>query len=104
MLSYFGIVPDGHMLDVPNAVLGVVYYTIWLLVLPRLPKIMLFIVASMAMSSSVFLAAKLTIMRELCILCWSTHVINSRLWWNAYCIQQGGSETRAGGQAKIKRV
>eukprot|EP00339_Tiarina_fusa_P008251 CAMPEP_0116998542 /NCGR_PEP_ID=MMETSP0472-20121206/1575_1 /TAXON_ID=693140 ORGANISM="Tiarina fusus, Strain LIS" /NCGR_SAMPLE_ID=MMETSP0472 /ASSEMBLY_ACC=CAM_ASM_000603 /LENGTH=90 /DNA_ID=CAMNT_0004697721 /DNA_START=39 /DNA_END=308 /DNA_ORIENTATION=+ len=29
MLSYFGIVPDGHMLDVPNAVLGVLYYTIW---------------------------------------------------------------------------
>jgi uncharacterized membrane protein len=103
MLSLFGIVPDGHLLDVPNAALGVVYYTLWLLVLPHLPKQILFVVASMAMASSVFLAFKLTVLRELCILCWTTHVINSRLWWNAYSTR-GESKKAAGGQAKVKRV
>jgi uncharacterized membrane protein len=84
MLSYFGIVPDGHILDIPNAGLGVLYYSFWLLVMPMLPKQLNFLASSAAMASSVFLACRLVILKELCILCWSTHVINARLWWRAF--------------------
>jgi hypothetical protein len=84
MLSYFGIVPHDSLLDVPNAALGVLYYLFWLLLSPLFPKEITFVVASLAMSSSVFLAIKLLILKELCILCWSTHLINSRLVWSAF--------------------
>jgi hypothetical protein len=114
MISYFGLVPDGHMLDVPNAALGLVYYTVWLLILPKLPKTKLvtFVVSSLAMSSSVFLAIQLLILKELCILCWSTHVINARLWWNAFSTNFHGSSSASssskpnnkGGKANIKQV
>lgn len=112
MLSYFGLVPDGSMLDVPNAALGLVYYSIWLTVMSSLPKALRLLIASLAMASSIFLAIQLLILSELCILCWSTHVINARLWWDAY-ISSGSSgkgtssSDSAGdsrGKAKIKRV
>mmetsp|Transcript_21129 Transcript_21129/g.29389 ORF Transcript_21129/g.29389 Transcript_21129/m.29389 type:complete len:102 (-) Transcript_21129:1109-1414(-) len=81
MLSYFGIIPHDHVLDVPNAALGVVYYTYILTMSSVFPVLMTQIIASMALGSSLFLAYKLTILRELCILCWTTHVLNASLWW-----------------------
>jgi uncharacterized membrane protein len=84
MLSYFGIVPDGHIFDIPNAALGVLYYSFWLFLMPLLPKQLNFLASTAAMSSSVFLATRLVILKELCILCWSTHAINARLWWSAF--------------------
>ena len=106
MLSYFGLVTAGSALDVPNAALGFTYYALWLMFLPSFPKGLRFFVASMAMSSSVFLAAKLLILKELCILCWSTHIINARLLWSAYLSfrSSGESAKQAEGKAKIKRV
>jgi hypothetical protein len=83
MLSLFGIVPKGSMLDVPNAALGVVYYTVWLLVLPKLPQSMTLLFATAALSSSIYLAIQLIRLNELCLLCWSTHVVNTRLWFSA---------------------
>ena len=79
LVSYFGIVPQGHALDVPNAVLGVLFY-IWQLLLadtfPTLNKG----ITTVAFLSSVFLAYQLTfVIVELCVLCWSTHVINTIL-------------------------
>eukprot|EP00536_Pseudo-nitzschia_multiseries_P004091 jgi/Psemu1/187286/e_gw1.66.83.1 len=82
MLSYFGVVPEGSILDVPNAALGFLYYSYWLFLGPLLPSALTVGVSAMAMSSSLFLAIKLVILKELCILCWSTHVINSRLFWS----------------------
>jgi uncharacterized membrane protein len=108
MLSYFGIIPDGHVLDVPNAALGLAFYLVWLLVMPKLPKQLTFVITSLAMASSVFLAIQLMILRELCILCWSTHVINSRLWWNAFSTMRAAGSATEGvsnsAAAKIKRV
>ncbi len=66
--------------------------------------------ASLAMSSSVFLAIQLLLLSELCILCWSTHVINARLWWGAYSsfryrkVKSFRSDPKNQGKAKIKRV
>lgn len=72
------------MFDIPNALLGVLYYSFWLLLMPMLPKQLNFLASTAAMSSSVFLAIRLVILKELCILCWSTHAINARLWWSAF--------------------
>jgi hypothetical protein len=54
----------------------------------------------MAMASSVFLAIKLLLLGELCILCWSTHAINSRLYWSVITNLVLG---RSGGATKTKR-
>ena len=48
MLSLFGIIPEGHVLDVPNAMLGAIYYAVWLLVFPYLPKGIRFLFSSLA--------------------------------------------------------
>jgi hypothetical protein len=105
LLTYFGIVPHGSILDVPNAALGVFYYTFWLLIMPRLPVPLTFVVSSLAMASSVFLAIQLLILKELCLLCWSTHVINSRLWWCAFTMMKTMNQQPSSGREKvIKRV
>jgi uncharacterized membrane protein len=89
MLSYFGLVPEGSMLDVPNAALGILFYS-WRLLLgnntfkPNGFKYgvedLTHLITVGAMASSVFLAYQLTfVIVELCVLCWTTHVINSIL-------------------------
>ena len=107
MLTYFGIVPENSLLDVPNAALGWLFYTVWLLLSPKLnsvSKALPLLAASMAMASSVWLAIQLLILKELCLLCWSTHVINSRLWWAAFCNFRGSGAKAAPKEKKIKRV
>ena len=88
MLSYFGLVEEGSLLDLPNAVIGLPYYIYWLVLAPRLPKDLTFVISCLAMMSSIFLAYRLVVLKELCILCWSIHAINTRLLWSAF------SETR----------
>eukprot|EP00545_Synedropsis_sp_CCMP1620_P014690 CAMPEP_0119005640 /NCGR_PEP_ID=MMETSP1176-20130426/1845_1 /TAXON_ID=265551 /ORGANISM="Synedropsis recta cf, Strain CCMP1620" /LENGTH=131 /DNA_ID=CAMNT_0006957475 /DNA_START=11 /DNA_END=403 /DNA_ORIENTATION=- len=70
LMSYLGIVPEGHLLDVPNAALGALYYTYQLLGRGVFPHHLTLFAALAAMSSSVFLAYHLTLIRELCLLCW----------------------------------
>jgi len=80
LLSYLGIVPAGHFLDVPNALLGAVYYSYLLLLVGIMPPLVTDLIVTAAMSSTVLLAYQLTfVVKELCILCWSTHVINTLL-------------------------
>lgn len=79
MLTYFKIVPPGSWLDVPNAVLGLIYYHIVLLFSNILPSQLIFAISVGAMSASVFLAVRLVQLNELCILCWTTHIINTTL-------------------------
>mmetsp|Transcript_19651 Transcript_19651/g.27633 ORF Transcript_19651/g.27633 Transcript_19651/m.27633 type:complete len:206 (-) Transcript_19651:75-692(-) len=90
MLSYFSIVPHGHIFDVPNAALGFLYYTFMLSLehinyhyyheipckLHRMIAALRLCVSLAAMSSSVFLASRLIVLEELCLLCWSTHIFN----------------------------
>lgn len=79
LLSYFGLVPHGHMLDLPNAMYGAIFY-LQQLVWGRMP---LLVVG--AFVTSVYLAYQLTfVLGDLCILCWSTHVINTTLF--AYAV------------------
>jgi len=82
MLSYFGLVPEGSTLDVPNALLGSIYYFYMLTLSSYLPRELTYFAMMAAFGSSVFLAYQLTfVVKELCILCWSTHVINTTLAW-----------------------
>jgi len=72
-----------------------------------MPKQLTIFASTMAMASSVFLAIKLVVLGELCVLCWSTHVINSRLFWCvvANLILGGGSAAATKTKKKvIKRV
>lgn len=96
MVSYFRIVPKGHILDVPNAMIGAVFYTIQILIYlsllisnilhdgKKVNKLIALLIiinpvtVSCAMIASILLAFHLTfIVYDLCILCWSTHIINS---------------------------
>jgi uncharacterized membrane protein len=82
MLSFFGLVPKGHVLDVPNAVIGSLYFIYQLLIGIHLPALepLTKIAALLAFGSTIFLAYQLTfVVFELCILCWTTHVINASM-------------------------
>lgn len=85
-MSYLGIVPSGHFLDVPNALLGAAYYFYRLVLDEELPLVFSQLAASGAMAASLFLAYKLTVLEELCILCWTTHVLNLLLFIDAFAI------------------
>lgn len=83
LMSYLGIVPKGHFLDVPNAALGILYYS-WVLLTTgsknTFVRTLTIPMALAAFGSTVILAYQLTfVVLELCILCWSTHVINTLL-------------------------
>mmetsp|Transcript_22215 Transcript_22215/g.40029 ORF Transcript_22215/g.40029 Transcript_22215/m.40029 type:complete len:177 (-) Transcript_22215:94-624(-) len=95
LLSFLGVVPQGHALDVPNAFLGLLYYSLVLLFgssyfttfMGYYSSMIMKLVSLAAMTTSVFLAYKLTTLRELCILCWTTHAINLYLVISYHCIQ-----------------
>jgi Vitamin K epoxide reductase family. len=89
MMSYFGVVPKDSVIDVPNAALGLIYYSFIFLseqfLLTRSGRrtdLILYVTFALncaAMSSSIFLATKLFQLGELCVLCWTTHLLNSLL-------------------------
>jgi vitamin-K-epoxide reductase (warfarin-sensitive) len=86
MLSYFGMVDHNSMLDLPNAALGMMHYTYLLLVLlPRsryMPAALTQCAVASAFVSTLFLAYQLTfVLHELCVLCWTTHVINTYIFY-----------------------
>ena len=112
MLSYFGLVPQDSLLDVPNAVLGIVYYSI-ILLLSSLPppnntnnnlNLMLQLLTCAAFASSVFLAYQLTfVIGDLCVLCWTTHVINTCLLYLNVLAPQKSADTAATATAKPQK-
>lgn len=95
MLSFFGIVPSGHFLDIPNGILGMIFYLYVLLrhiTTPPLapgPLSGLFlpqsnvIMCSLAFASSLFLGRKLYLIKEICVLCLTTHILNTTLFYRA---------------------
>ena len=94
MLSFFKIVPEGHPLDIPNGALGILFYTYTILRYMMMdnkknhqPFIFTFtlnlIISTLAIASSLFLARKLYMIRELCVVCVTTHIINTTLWIRA---------------------
>ena len=86
LLSYFGIVPEHSVLDVPNAALGLAHFILMLIVkdsAPLQPLVQFLVMTSFA--TTVFLAYQLTfVIPELCILCWSSHVINTYVLYRCF--------------------
>ena len=79
MLSYFGLVGQDSIFNVPNAALGLIYYTYQLLLRKFMPYPLTLFATCAAMASSIFLAYTLLLIRELCVLCLTTHVLNTLL-------------------------
>lgn len=97
MLSFFKIVPEGHYMDIPNGALGILFYTYTILRYMMMDNkknhqpFVLFtftinlMISTLAIASSLFLARKLYMIRELCVVCVTTHIINTALWIRAVC-------------------
>ena len=122
LLSYFGLIPVGHVLDVPNAVLGALYYA-WLLLVPHfIPKeelggnggrdLVLLItraMAALAFATTVVLAYCLTfVVYDLCLLCWTAHAINAtlvyRLVWRGDTLDVRNDARSGSTPAKAKKA
>ncbi len=84
ILSYLGVVPSEHALDVPNALLGYIFYAFLLfleLAFSRSNLLVLNIMFTMAIGSalfSVYLAYVLMYeLKDLCIVCTGNYVCNA---------------------------
>ena len=101
MLSYFGIVPEHSIFDVPNAALGLIHYMYLLTLRPFLPPSLTYFMIVMAFASTVFLAYQLTfVLFELCILCWTTHVINTYNFYSYFFTKSNTSNTSSATKKK----
>eukprot|EP00986_Skeletonema_menzelii_P019837 scaffold29358_cov154-Skeletonema_menzelii.AAC.2 len=79
MLSFFGLVPRGSALDIPNGVLGVLFYIyVFIRCNVRDSKLILLdsrvnaVICTLAMASSLFLARKLYMIKEICVGCFGS--------------------------------
>jgi uncharacterized membrane protein len=94
LLSYFGLVPEGNTLDVPNALLGTIYYIMLLVIPPALSihalspevvhkiSVLLRVVTTLAFASTLYLLYALTfVVYDLCVLCMTSHVVNGTLMY-----------------------
>ena len=105
MMSYFGVVPHGHALDVPNAIIGICFY-LFALVLPwcvnvptKLRQNLMLLAAVLAAVSSAWLATVLHyVLHDFCIVCVSTYVVNAVILYSAVFRGSG-----LGGGSKAKR-
>lgn len=94
MLSYFGIVPEHSVLDLPNAALGFIHYTYLLTLRPYMPMSFTYFMIFMGFASTVFLAYQLTfVLFELCVLCWTTHVINTYNFYSYFFTGKSSTST-----------
>jgi len=83
LLSYFGLVERHSHWDIPNALIGCFYYIYMLALSGMFPLLLTKTAASMAFLTTIFLAYQLTFtVQELCLVCWTTHVLNALLWYN----------------------
>lgn len=93
-MSYFGLVERHSDLDIPNALIGVLYYTYMLVLRGYVPSLTTKLAASMAFLTTIFLAYHLTFtVKELCLVCWTTHVLNTLLWYNVMFTSSGGKQS-----------
>lgn len=97
LLRYFNLVQDDDsVFNVPNAGLGILYYTymmVYLITRLTTPSsstpiaftdYLTLVVSTLALSVSLYLAYELTKLGDLCLLCWTTHLINAILFVRMY--------------------
>lgn len=82
IFAYLGIVPKNSLLDLPNAIYGIVFYLLVLIISRFMNKwivlldVLLFI-SSFSMVLSAYLAYTLVVhMSTICVVCLTTHICN----------------------------
>ena len=106
-MIFFDLQFLSHLLLIDSPIFplpGFVYYFFWLFLSKSFPSAVTILASSLAMTSSVFLAIRLLILGELCVLCWSTHVINARLFWSMVVNLVLGGGAKKKKEKVIKRV
>jgi uncharacterized membrane protein len=91
MLSFFGLVPKDSALDIPNGILGMLFYIYVFLRCSLFRSSKLFLVdrsvnatiCTLALASSIFLARKLYVIKEICVVCLTTHIVNTIMFYRA---------------------
>lgn len=104
LLSYFGLVPEHSRLDLPNAALGVAHYLVLLLIRDNNNALLQAVVqglVAVSFATTVFLAYTLTfVVPELCLLCWTTHVINAYVLYRCFFFTASSSSSSSTSNAK----
>ena len=92
MLSYFGFVEEGSELDQPNAVLGILFYSITFILpyLTFLPgwfsRLGMFLASLVSCASSAWLGYILVyVLEDICLVCVSTYVVNAIILVLSFC-------------------
>ncbi|TMW64878.1 hypothetical protein Poli38472_009045 [Pythium oligandrum] len=99
LLLYHGLVSKGSLFDVPNALLGIGAYGLFILypVLRYLPFHQHFyVLASIcSLAISAYLAYILAfVLRDFCLVCVSSYLINLGLFWNSLQLTRGPTHRR----------
>ena len=91
-LSYFGIAPHDCVLDAPNTLLGLCYYTIFASLENGNTRIfnhaesMMMGLFFASFTTILYLACALTVLNKVRVLCWITHAISTTLV--VYCVRR----------------
>ena len=93
VMRYSGIAPEGSVLDVPNPVLGFLYY-IAHIIYPRLQAIPFPMLDPLACTASTLVGLfsmwlgyqLLFVLQDVCIVCLSSYVVNAILLFNMFAI------------------
>ena len=92
VFSYLAIIPKGSWLDLPNAAYGILFYVLvgiisrFMCDMPMLMDILLFI-STFSMVLSSYLAYVLANMSTICVICLSTYVCNSFIFFSCiFCL------------------
>ena len=102
MLSKLGLLPKGHPLDLPNAAFGLLFYICALahwnfsFLSRSIRAFVMLIAALVAAASSAWLAYALTyVLRDVCVVCVSTYVVNTAILVSAIvnAVQLAASKT-----------
>ncbi len=80
ILSFIGLVPSHHVLDIPNAALGFIFY-ILAFAHTLFPATLLLALSTGALAFSAFLAYVLMfILKDFCLICVASYVLNTAIF------------------------
>lgn len=98
ILSYSGLVEEGSVLDVPNALLGSFFYLLMFLH-PFLPSLLVLAASTGSVGLSLFLAKTLYYdLQDFCLVCVTSYLINFFIF--ALAARRSLEEIERGGKAK----
>ena len=86
IFSYLGIIPKDSLLDFPNAIYGIIFYVLLLIISRFMNKIvilmdLLLFLSTFSMVLSAYLAYTLVQMSTICVVCLTTHACNSAIFF-----------------------